>query len=109
MINKSDVRRLLAIAENAATVASELVRSHTPHTLTWKGDRDVTSDVDLAVEKLVRDFLCKHTPNVGFSGEVEGGYPGDGIYWVLDPSTEPSITSTARHSTLSFSASFATK
>lgn len=70
---------------NVTATASKLVRSHTPQTVTWKGDRDVTSDVDFTVEKLVRDLLHKHTPDAGFLGEEGGGSPGDGLYWVLDP------------------------
>ncbi|MDQ3153298.1 MAG: inositol monophosphatase [Actinomycetota bacterium] len=81
----SDAQHLLAIAKDAAAVASELVRSRRPITVTWKGDRDVTSDVDLTVEKAVRDFLRAHTPTAGFLGEEEGGHPGDGLHWVLDP------------------------
>jgi len=81
-----DARQLLAIAQNVTATASKLVRSRTPHTLTWKGDRDVTSDVDYAVEKLIRDLLHKHTPSAGFLGEEEGGGdPGKGLHWVFDP------------------------
>ncbi len=84
--DSNDARRLLAIATKVTATASELVRSHTPQTISWKGDRDVTSNVDLAVEKLVRDLLHKYTPNAGFLGEEEGGArPGDGLHWVLDP------------------------
>lgn len=84
--DSGDARRLLAVATNVTATASELVRSHTPQTVTSKGDRDVTSNVDLAVEKLVRDLLRKHTPNAGFLGEEEGGgRPGEGLHWVLDP------------------------
>lgn len=84
--DSDDARRLLAVAATVTATASELVRSHIPQTVTWKGDRDVTSNVDLAVEKLVRDLLRKHTPNAGFLGEEEGGgRPGEGLHWVLDP------------------------
>lgn len=84
-INHADAQRLLAIAKNAAAVASELVRYRRPTSVTWKGDRDVTSDVDLTVEKVVRDLLRSHTPGAGFLGEEEGDRPGDGLHWVLDP------------------------
>ena len=86
MIDSSDDRQLLALAKQATSLACELIRSRAPHTLTSKGDRDLTSDVDTAVEQLVRDFLRRHTPNLGFLGE-EGGDtdPVDGSRWILDP------------------------
>ena len=84
--DSGEARQLLAVATNVIGTASRLVRSHTPQTVSWKGDRDVTTDVDFAVEKLVRDLLHKHTPNAGFLGEEEGGgIPGEGLHWVLDP------------------------
>ena len=86
MIDSSDDRQLLALAKQATSLACELIRSRAPHTLTSKGDRDLTSDVDTAVEQLLRDFLRQHTPNLGFLGE-EGGDtdPVDGSRWILDP------------------------
>lgn len=86
MIDSSDGRQILALAKQATSLASELIRSRAPHTLTLKGDRDLTSDVDTAVEQLVRDFLRQHTPNLGFLGEEGGGAdPVDGSRWILDP------------------------
>jgi hypothetical protein len=41
-----------------------------------RGDRDPASEVDLAVERFVRDFLHNKTPEIEFLGEEEGGYPG---------------------------------
>ncbi len=86
MIENFDAQRLLAIAKQATARASELVRSRSPRTLTSKGDRDLTSDVDIAVEKFVRQFLRERTPTLGFLGEEEGGsHQRDGLRWVLDP------------------------
>lgn len=86
MIESSDAWRLLVIAKQAAAMASELVRSRSPRTLTSKGDRDLASDVDLTVEKFVRQFLRERTPALGFLGEEEGGsHQRDGLRWVLDP------------------------
>lgn len=84
----TDAQHLLAIAKDATAAASELVRSHAPQTLIFKGDRDVTSDVDLTVEKLMRDLLHKQTPGAEFFGEEEGGSDpskSDRLHWVLDP------------------------
>jgi myo-inositol-1(or 4)-monophosphatase len=86
VINSFDRRQLVAIAKQVTALASELVRSKSPHMLTSKGDRDLTSDVDIAVEKFVRNFLRQHTPGLGFLGEEGGGTARtDGLRWVLDP------------------------
>lgn len=86
MIDNSDGQQLLAIAKQATAIASELVRSGAPHTLTLKGDRDLTSNVDITVEQFIRSFFRRHTPDLGFLGEESGGTNRtDGLRWVLDP------------------------
>ncbi|MCA1835132.1 MAG: hypothetical protein LC721_01830 [Actinobacteria bacterium] len=86
MIDSSDGRKLLAIAQQATAIAGALVRSKVPHTLESKGDRDLASGVDTAVEQLVRNFLHQHTPGLGFFGEEGGGTdPTEGPRWILDP------------------------
>jgi myo-inositol-1(or 4)-monophosphatase len=57
-----------------------------PGRLTEKGDRDPASEVDLAVERFVRDFLHNKTPEIGFLGEEEGGNSSSHeLLWLLDP------------------------
>ena len=86
MTSDLDQHHYLAIARRAVAEAAELVRTHTPGKLTEKGDRDPVSEVDLAVERFVRDFLHNKTPDVEFLGEEEGGQPdGRGLLWMLDP------------------------
>src|SRR5438309_957714 len=69
-------------------VAAELIRSRRPAAVTDKGDRDEVTDVDLAVERTIRDLLAEATPGIGFLGEEEGR-SGDTARtqqtWVLDP------------------------
>lgn len=86
MISGPDGHDLLAIAREAAAKASELVRTNAPGGLTDKGDRDPTSEIDVAVERFLRAFLQKQLPNSDFVGEEEGG-PSTGreFLWVLDP------------------------
>src|SRR5690606_41642727 len=62
------------------------VRSRAPASITAKGDRDLVTDVDLAVEDEVRSFLARETPEIGMLGEEHGlsGAPA-GPRWVLDP------------------------
>jgi myo-inositol-1(or 4)-monophosphatase len=86
MISEQDQRHYLAVARRAVGEAAELVRTHAPGKLTEKGDRDPASEVDLAVERFVRDFLHNKTPEIAFLGEEEGGQPtGHGLLWMLDP------------------------
>jgi myo-inositol-1(or 4)-monophosphatase len=86
MISEQDQHHYLAIARRAVAEAAEVVRTHTPGRLTEKGDRDPASEVDLAVERFVRDFLHNKTPEIGFLGEEEGGNSsGHELIWLLDP------------------------
>jgi myo-inositol-1(or 4)-monophosphatase len=86
MISEQDQRQYLAIARRAVAEAAEVIRTRAPGKLTEKGDRDPASEVDLAVERFVRDFLHNKTPEIAFLGEEEGGQPtGRGLLWMLDP------------------------
>ncbi|MEV4569325.1 inositol monophosphatase [Nonomuraea sp. NPDC049419] len=81
-----DARSLLPIAEQAVSIASEIIRTKAPGVITAKGDRDMATEVDYAVELAVREFLARETPEIGFLGEEEGGSRlGDGLVWALDP------------------------
>jgi len=81
-----DLAALLVIARDAVTAAARYVCDHPPASVTGKGDRDMVSDTDLAVESRVRELLAARTPGIGLLGE-EGGGPafGDAPVWVLDP------------------------
>lgn len=79
----------LAIAEHAADLAVERIESGLGQrrTLERKGDRDFASDLDLAVEDLLRAHLAEATPGIPLLGE-ERGVSGDTdspYAWVLDP------------------------
>lgn len=81
-----DTRTLLPIAEQAVTIASEIILTKLPGIITAKGDRDMATEVDYAVEQAVREFLAAETPEIGFLGEEEGGtHVGTGLMWALDP------------------------
>ncbi|MDF5756187.1 inositol monophosphatase family protein [Spongiactinospora sp. TRM90649] len=83
----TDTKALLPIAGRAVAIAHEIVRTHAPKTISLKGDRDMVTEVDLAVEHAVRDFLTEETPEIGFLGEEEGPIirDGGGLLWALDP------------------------
>ncbi|TDD23462.1 inositol monophosphatase [Actinomadura sp. KC06] len=78
---------LLPVALKAAEIASDLVRTRVPGLLTAKGDRDMASEVDYAVERAVRDHLKERTPNIAILGEEEGisGDTTGELLWAIDP------------------------
>ncbi|MGH2770390.1 MAG: inositol monophosphatase family protein [Actinomycetota bacterium] len=78
---------LLPIALEAIGIANEIIRTHRPGTLTEKGERDIASEVDFAVERRLREFFAQRTPSIGFLGEEEGPTPGASraMAWTLDP------------------------
>ncbi|SDI56308.1 inositol monophosphatase family protein [Nonomuraea jiangxiensis] len=81
-----DARTLLPIAEHAVSIAREIIRTKAPGVVTAKGDRDMATEVDYAVEHAVREFLSRETPEIGFLGEEEGvSRTSDGLTWALDP------------------------
>ncbi|MFA1548809.1 inositol monophosphatase [Actinomadura chokoriensis] len=78
---------LLPVALKAAEIASDLVRTRVPGLLTAKGDRDMASEVDYAVERAVRDYLNERTPDIAILGEEEGitGDTTGELLWAIDP------------------------
>jgi myo-inositol-1(or 4)-monophosphatase len=78
---------LLPVALRAAGTAAEMMRTRRPARLTEKHDRDLVSDVDIAIEREVRALLEQATPGIGFLGEEEGltGDSHAGWLWTLDP------------------------
>jgi myo-inositol-1(or 4)-monophosphatase len=75
---------LLLIAQATVEHGAAFLRTHRPRTCTGKGDRDMATDVDLAIERILRDELTRATPGIGVQGEEEGG-PSSGTRWVIDP------------------------
>lgn len=78
--------QLLSVASDAVDLAVAVARSVKPGVPAVKGDRDLVSEVDIAVERQVREFLQSRTPEIGFLGEEEGRVGNDGrLMWALDP------------------------
>ena len=75
----------LTAAQRAIDLAVQHALSHQPKHITTKGDRDVVTNIDVAVENLIRDRLCNWDPAVGFVGEESGASGAENTYWVLDP------------------------
>ena len=77
---------LMPTAREAVDIASELIRTRWPGRVTSKGDRDMATEVDYEIEQRLRTLLRQRTPHIGFIGEEEGAFTGDGdLTWVLDP------------------------
>nr|WP_037266368.1 inositol monophosphatase family protein [Kibdelosporangium aridum] len=76
---------LMPIATRAVSLARRIIQERTPVHVAAKGDRDMVTDVDLAVEEAVRDFLARETPQIGLLGEEHGHTGSTELNWVLDP------------------------
>ncbi|GAA2455590.1 inositol monophosphatase family protein [Actinomadura vinacea] len=84
----SDVSEsLLPVALRAAGIAGDLMRTRAPGLVTVKGDRDMATEVDYAVERAVREHLRESTPDIAILGEEEGmtGDAGSELVWAVDP------------------------
>ena len=77
---------LVAVGNEAADLARDMVRSHGVGAIAEKGDRDMVSDLDIEVERRVRALLKERTRHIGFLGEEEGRDDSTtDTVWVLDP------------------------
>jgi myo-inositol-1(or 4)-monophosphatase len=76
---------LLQIAREAIGIAAGQAQPHHAGAITAKGDRDMATAADFAIERRIRGFLAHHTPQIGFLGEEDGGTLAAGRTWVLDP------------------------
>lgn len=78
---------LLPIAREAVATAHRIVLSRAPRAITEKSERDLVTDIDLAVEDAVREFLARETPEIGMLGEERGhtGPVDEALWWALDP------------------------
>jgi myo-inositol-1(or 4)-monophosphatase len=82
----SDASALLPIAAEAVARAIAIIRERTEFSVAAKGERDLVTDVDTAVEDAVREFLAAETPEIGILGEERGRSGArDGAWWALDP------------------------
>ncbi|MFI5490965.1 hypothetical protein [Actinoplanes sp. NPDC051859] len=58
----TDFAGLLPVAHEAVRLAREIMTTRRPGVLTAKGERDMATEVDYAVEEQVRAFLDRETP-----------------------------------------------
>jgi myo-inositol-1(or 4)-monophosphatase len=78
---------LLAIAHRAIDLATPIIASRRPTTVTSKGERDMVSDLDITVQESVCSFLSAETPHIRFLGEEQPCASSDfeAPVWALDP------------------------
>jgi myo-inositol-1(or 4)-monophosphatase len=83
-----DLDELLAIAQEAVEIGRKLMTTSGPGQIHAKGDRDLVTDLDLQIQREIREYLEKATPDFNFLGEEQGGGALDeaaDYVWALDP------------------------
>jgi len=81
------MKTLVDVAQNAAHKAAEIIRDGAQGVLDvqHKGAIDLVTQVDLAAEAAIREYLQQHTPDIPILAE-EGGGPWDAANrWIVDP------------------------
>lgn len=82
----TSIAGLLQLANEAVDLARAKMQSMSFGEISAKGDRDMVSDLDYAIERQVRAFLEDRSRGIGFLGEEEGAHDNGGdATWVLDP------------------------
>lgn len=85
----TDPRALLALAEDTARAAADLLRSRLTDTLQVSHkstDTDLVTDVDRACEHLIVSLITAQRPGDGIVGEEGTALRGStGVDWVIDP------------------------
>ncbi|MCS7475928.1 inositol monophosphatase family protein [Umezawaea endophytica] len=76
---------LLPIAREAVAIGSGIITTRAVGSVTTKSERDLVTDIDLAVEDAVRTFLLAEAPHVGVLGEEHGHTGPTDLWWALDP------------------------
>lgn len=75
-----------SVALDAARVAARILRQSQPELrVRHKGAVDLVTQIDLACERAIRDFLAVQTPNIPVMGEEGGGAEDAVERWVVDP------------------------
>ena len=96
----TNVRTLMPLATEAVARAAKVVRDAHPGALTFKGDRDMASEVDYLVEREMREFLSERAPAIGFMGEEDGTTGSTDTLRTLDPVDGPQTSFAEFHCAL---------
>lgn len=81
------MHRDLALALSLADAADDLTMKHfrTQFEVRTKSDRTPVSEVDEAVERMIRERLASERPQDGIVGEEFGTSGGEARRWIVDP------------------------
>ena len=78
----------LEIAWQATQIGAKTLGTSQPGTVRHKGDRDLVTDIDLAIQHDIVDFLARTTPDIELLAEESPQQPNIATaewLWVLDP------------------------
>jgi len=77
----------IEVACEAALEAAKIIRDGCsgPLDVRHKGAIDMVTQVDLAAEKVIREILGKHTPDIPVLAEEGGGAWSTRTRWIVDP------------------------
>ena len=81
-------RAALEVAIEVASEAGAVLRARFPTTkqVFYKGPSNLVTDVDLSVERQIREAFRREYPDVGFLGEESGSDATDArLRWIVDP------------------------
>jgi myo-inositol-1(or 4)-monophosphatase len=79
---------LLERALQATQIGAETLATSQPGSVHHKGDRDLVTDIDLAIQRDIADYLTQTTPDIGLLAEESLHKPNIDTaewLWVLDP------------------------
>ncbi|WP_406817066.1 inositol monophosphatase family protein [Mycobacterium sp. M23085] len=82
------MQELFEIAWQATQLGSSMLKKSQPGSVQHKGDRDTVSDVDLAIQRDIADYLAQTTPDIALLAEESDQQPQietSEWLWVLDP------------------------
>ena len=82
------IQELFEIAWQATQIGASTLKQSQPESVRHKGDRDLVTDVDLAIQRDIADFLAKTTPDIELLAEESVHQPSIDTaewLWVLDP------------------------
>ena len=87
-LSGAELENLLALAEQAARIAGDVIMPlyWSGTTVNLKSDGTPVTRADRDAEEAIREYLGRELPGHGILGEEFGETPGDGHFrWVLDP------------------------
>jgi myo-inositol-1(or 4)-monophosphatase len=82
------MQELFEIAWQATQIGSATLKKAQPGSVQHKGDRDLVTDIDLAIQRDIADYLAQTTPDIALLAEESEQQPEIETaewLWVLDP------------------------